>query len=99
MRQHKLVSPSAAEDRRINAGIKADPDTHELSAAEIAGMKPWRPRGRPKAVTRKVHVNVRLDPDVVEFFRSAGHGWQTRLNAALLAYVKRSRTRQQPDHA
>lgn len=89
MKRHKLTEPSAAEDRRINAGIKADPDTPELTAEEIAGMKPWRPRGRPKAATHKVHVNVRLDPEVVEFFRSAGQGWQTRLNAALLAYVKR----------
>jgi uncharacterized protein (DUF4415 family) len=36
-------------------------------------------------------VMVRLDPEVVDFFRSSGPGWQTRMNAALAEYVRRHR--------
>ena len=31
-------------------------------------------------------VSLRLDADVVEFFRSKGKGYQTRMNAVLRAY-------------
>jgi uncharacterized protein (DUF4415 family) len=35
----------------------------------------------------KERVTVRLDPDVLNHFRRDGKGYQTRLNAALRAYV------------
>jgi uncharacterized protein (DUF4415 family) len=40
-------------------------------------------RGRPKSVSRKEAVNLRLDPDVLEYFRKTGPGWQSRINEAL----------------
>jgi len=40
-------------------------------------------RGRPRSATPKEHVNIRLDADVVQAFKSTGKGWQTRLNDAL----------------
>jgi uncharacterized protein (DUF4415 family) len=40
-------------------------------------------RGRPKSADRKEAVNLRLDADVLEFFRKTGPGWQTRINEAL----------------
>jgi uncharacterized protein (DUF4415 family) len=40
-------------------------------------------RGRPKADSPKKQVTLRLDADVVEFFRSAGPGWQSRINDSL----------------
>lgn len=40
-------------------------------------------RGRPKSVSPKVAVNLRLDPDVLEYFRKTGPGWQSRINEAL----------------
>lgn len=40
-------------------------------------------RGRPKSAAPKEAVNLRLDPDVLEHFRSTGPGWQTRINEAL----------------
>lgn len=48
----------------------------------MAGKKIVR-RGRPPSDSPKISTTVRLDADVVEYFRSEGHGWQTRLNAAL----------------
>ena len=51
-------------------------------------MRPFRV-GRPKSANPKEHVNLRLDPKVLEFFRSGGPGWQTRVNDTLLKYVAR----------
>ncbi|MET4127665.1 BrnA antitoxin family protein [Roseovarius sp. MBR-6] len=33
-------------------------------------------------------ISLRLDPDIVEFFRSQGKGYQTRMNAVLRAYME-----------
>ena len=63
-----------------------DPDTApDLSTPE------WRERfdtvpvkrGRPVAVAPKVSTTIRLDPDVMAYFRAEGPGWQKRINAAL----------------
>lgn len=40
-------------------------------------------RGRPKSPAPKISTTLRLDPDVVEHFRSTGSGWQTRINDTL----------------
>ena len=49
------------------------------------------PRGRPNSAIPKEHVNMRLDPDVLEYFRAGGPGWQSRINAALRKAAKLDR--------
>ena len=88
----RLIRPTAAADAAINAGIAADPDTYEVSSENFKKMRPFR-LGRPKSDNPKEHVNLRLDPQVLKFFRAGGPGWQTRLNSALLAYVARQQRR------
>lgn len=44
-----------------------------------------KPRGRPKAITTKEPVKLRLDADVLAALRASGDGWQTRINDALRA--------------
>lgn len=47
-------------------------------------------RGRPpKGDDRKVAINIRLSPDVLAHFRATGEGWQTRIDEALQAVVRR----------
>lgn len=40
-------------------------------------------RGRPTAEHPKEQVTLRLDPDVLAYFRAGGSRWQSRINAAL----------------
>ena len=40
-------------------------------------------RGRPKSASPKEAVNLRLDADVLDYFRQTGPGWQSRINEAL----------------
>jgi len=42
----------------------------------------------------KVPLSIRLDSEIVEYFKEQGSGYQSRINAVLLAYV-RTRKRQQ----
>lgn len=46
--------------------------------------KPGRP---PIGDEPKQQVTLRLTPDVIRFFKEAGSGWQTRLNAVLERHV------------
>lgn len=41
----------------------------------------------------KTQITVRLDDDVLEWFRGQGKGYQTRMNAVLKAYVESQRRR------
>jgi uncharacterized protein (DUF4415 family) len=43
---------------------------------------------------RKEHTNLRLDADIMEFFRKQGKGYQTKINAVLRAYVDQMRRHQ-----
>lgn len=36
----------------------------------------------------KVPVSIRLDPDILDWFKAKGPGYQTRINAALRAFIK-----------
>jgi uncharacterized protein (DUF4415 family) len=39
----------------------------------------------------KATLNMRIDRDLLEFFRQGGRGYQTRINAVLRAYVNAQR--------
>lgn len=45
-------------------------------------------RGRPKAHNTKVLLSVRYSPEVVEYFRATGDGWQARMDAALMDWIR-----------
>lgn len=74
-----LEVPTPEEDAAINAGIANDPDTYELGPTEFKQLR----RGRPLGSGTKVQVTLRLDEDVLNKFKAAGAGWQTRINEAL----------------
>lgn len=54
----------------------------DKAAMKVDGKPVARRRGRP-AGSDKEQVTLRLDTAVLERFRSAGPGWQTRINDAL----------------
>jgi uncharacterized protein (DUF4415 family) len=51
-------------------------------------------RGRPPSSSSKQAIKLRLDPEVLAYFRSLGPGWQTRINATLRRAAKRGRAKQ-----
>src|SRR4051794_28933924 len=64
-----VVVPSTAEDRKITAPAKADPDAQPLMAKQLKEMVPLRAlRGRPKSGNAKQLVSVRYSPEVLNYF-------------------------------
>ena len=82
--------PTAAEDKAITAAAKCDPDAQPLTPAQLKAMVPLRSlRGRPKSENKKLLISVRYSPGVVAYFKSAGEGWQSRMDGVLRQYVAR----------
>ena len=85
-----IAMPSVKEDKAIIAAAKADPDARPLSAKQLKAMVPLKAlRGRPKFPNKKLLVSVRYSTEVVEYFKSTGEGWQSRMDGALREYVAR----------
>ncbi|MEO8224909.1 MAG: BrnA antitoxin family protein [Gammaproteobacteria bacterium] len=82
--------PTLAEDRRIRAAARSDPDALPLTAKQLKAMVPMRAlRGRPKSANAKLLISVRYSPEVVAYFKSTGAGWQSRMDGVLRRYVER----------
>jgi uncharacterized protein (DUF4415 family) len=54
---------------------------------ELHPDRPSRVRGRQK-LSVKIPVSIRLSEDVIDYFKSEGRGWQTKINTILGEYVK-----------
>jgi uncharacterized protein (DUF4415 family) len=65
---------------KLEAAIRADVD-------EIQGEADWA-RSIVGVPARKDHINIRVDHDVLEWFRSNGKGYQTLMNNVLRAFVQ-----------
>ena len=82
----------AREDsaEQIERQIATDPD---LAVPEDWAERiiPGLPFPLPKENKRPVHI--RLDPEVVDWFKAQGRGWQTRINAVLRSFIEQQRQR------
>jgi len=82
--------PSVDEDKAITAAARNDPDAQPLTPKQLKAMVPIRAlRGRPKSENKKLLVSMRYSPEVVEYFKSTGDGWQSRMDGVLRKYVTR----------
>jgi uncharacterized protein (DUF4415 family) len=69
-------------DKDIARAVAEDPD-----AAPILDENFWK-NAIVVGPDRKTLVSVRLDRDVLVWFRSHGKGYQTRINAVLRSYMQ-----------
>ena len=70
-------------EEELERRIAADPDA-ETGPIDWATLEVHPPRS-------KRHMTLRLDADVVDWFRAQGSGYQTRMNAVLRAYMEARR--------
>lgn len=75
-------------EEEIERGAMADADNPPWTAAELEAARLILPSQGPK-----VPVSIRLDSEIVDYFKEQGPGYQSRINAVLLAYVRRRRSR------
>jgi uncharacterized protein (DUF4415 family) len=88
-----MITSKKLSDKRLQE-IKKFPvvytkDSPKLTAEQIARMKPAHPQYW-KVEPVKVPVSIKIDADVLSWFKSKGRGYQTRINAALREAMLRS---------
>ena len=77
----KKLSPERIAEI-VNFPIKYDKDCPKLTVDQIARMKPAHPEyWRVEPV--KVSLSIKIDADILAWFKSKGRGYQTRINQAL----------------
>jgi len=76
------ASVDAMSDKEIARRVAGDPDTRMTSPAFWRNLRLVLPVGAGKDV-----VTLRLDRDVLNWFKGRGPGYQTRINAILRAYM------------
>ena len=79
-----FAAAAKLSDEDIRRQAAADPEERGWDWARATLETP-----RPK-----VGVHIKLDAEVVEYFKREGAGYQTRINAALKAYVKHAGKKQ-----
>lgn len=67
-------------DEEIEAAIASDPD----AMPAIDDFSDWE----VVIPVRKMALSIRLDEDVLEFFKGSGPRYQTRINEVLRTYMK-----------
>lgn len=79
------------EDRtdwaKVDATTAAD---IEQQAAKDDSLLPegWENTAVIGLPPRKEHINIRIDADVLRWFKATGRGYQTRINNVLRAFVE-----------
>jgi uncharacterized protein (DUF4415 family) len=82
------LATTAKLPKKTSAKVN-DPDNPAWTEDMLG--EPVLKRGRgPQAAPTKVLTSVRLDADVLEFFKAQGAGYQSRINAALRMEVERN---------
>lgn len=68
-------------DRQINSAIADDADWAELKNIDWSKAKLVIP-------AKKKAISIRIDEDVLDYFKSGGEGYQGRMNAVLRSYMQ-----------
>jgi uncharacterized protein (DUF4415 family) len=68
-------------DAEIDAAIADDPDWAEFKDIDWSDAVLVLP-------ARKKAISIRVDEDVLDFFKKAGAGYQRRINAVLRSYMQ-----------
>lgn len=76
----------AMTDEDIERQMRDDPDWAEWIDVD------WSKAVIVMPVTKK-SISIRLDEEVIDFFKSTGKGYQTRMNAILRHYVQEKKNK------
>lgn len=79
-RDRRLSVPEMT-DAEIDAAIASDPEWAELEPID------WT-KAEVVVPPKKQAISIRLDQDLIEFFKKQGPGYQRRINAVLRGYVR-----------
>lgn len=84
MKEKPITKPSRTDWERVSAMGDEEIDYSDIPPLREDFFKDAQIRWPEK----KKQVTLRIDPDVIEFFRKQGKGYQSMINAVLRKYVE-----------
>jgi uncharacterized protein (DUF4415 family) len=81
-----LARVRAKTEEELERDIANDPDWNDLPAN-------WYENAEAVIPVQKRLISVRLDSDVIDWFKAQGPGYQTRINAVLRVFMRQNRDR------
>ncbi|HEU0078036.1 MAG TPA: BrnA antitoxin family protein [Longimicrobiaceae bacterium] len=78
-------------ESEVEAAARSDADNPPWTEEELRDARLVMPEDRGK-----VPISIRLDAEVLDYFREQGRGYQSRINAVLRAYVRSRREKYRP---
>jgi uncharacterized protein (DUF4415 family) len=79
---------TAAENKKMASAVVVKGGGYAAVRAAVAQKRQRGERGPQVAPTKQL-VSVRYSPEVLQYFKATGTGWQTRMNEALLEWVNK----------
>ena len=92
-----VVEANVAGDPYLSSDGLSLTDIYLAVVSRWGQEEHWRPaslpkasvrRGRPPLAKPKVSTTIRLSQDVIDHFKAAGRGWQTRIDNALRDWIR-----------
>lgn len=89
MRDNNTKRLTIAEKRELRNEDKPvlEPDYVVIEGSYTTEVEPDWHRAVVIETPAKKPISLRVDPEVLEFFKEGGSGYQTRMNAVLRAYM------------
>ena len=73
-------------EEELEAAVAGDPDAPAITDEMLRAAALVMPSGEAR-----VPISIRVEREVLEFFKGQGPGYQSRINAVLSAYVRTHR--------
>lgn len=92
--------PAASQTDWAQLDAMTEEEVERLAAEDMAelGIDPaWMEHATVRFPRPKERVTVRLDPDVLDWLKAQGRGYQTRINAILRAYYEAQKAKNSGD--
>lgn len=90
MSKKNILSKSRTELERLAKMKDSDIDLSDIPEISLEKFAKAVIRKGLKPVSKKSQVTLRIDADVLEWFKGTGKGYQTRINTLLRTYMEES---------
>ena len=87
MKKNSASNKSGTDFKRLDAMTDADIDFSDIPEVTPEMFAKGIVRRGLKPITKK-QLTLRLDSDLIEWFKEQGQGYQTKMNALLRAYME-----------
>jgi uncharacterized protein (DUF4415 family) len=88
MKKSTTLERSQTDWKRVDALEDAGIDLSEIPEVPTEMFAQAIVRRGLKPVSRKAQLTLRVDSDVLDWFKKQGQGYQTKINALLRAYME-----------